>query len=99
MGKPLPRNNKKKNIAFFVNVSSGFSSSWTSFHRYHPASWIFVIIYVEKTLGQWLVKCVEKIFKKLLKITEHIRNIMNFFWFPGKDTNISDIFYKKKKFI
>ena len=40
---------EKKLVAFLINVSSGFSSSLNSFHRYHLAILIFVIIHVEKT--------------------------------------------------
>ena len=41
-----------------------------------------------------------KFFKKIRKITKHIKQQHErFFLFPGKDINISDIFYKKKKFI
>ena len=41
-----------------------------------------------------------KDFKKILKITKHIKKkSMNVFWFPGKDINISNIFYKKQNII
>ena len=48
MRKNMPRSNKKIGC-LFVNVFSGFSLSWNSLHRYHPPSWIFVIIHVENT--------------------------------------------------
>ena len=63
----------KKCSVFFVNVSSVFSSSWNSFHRYHPASWIIVIIHVEKTLRAMTGEMCWKYFKKKMKITKHIK--------------------------
>ena len=86
--------------AFFVNVSSEFSSSWNSFHRYHPASWIFVIIHVEKTFRAMTGEmCGKYIKKKTENHKTHFSNTMNVFWFPGKDIDIYIIFNKIKKFI
>ena len=58
-----------------------------------------MIIHVKKTYKAMTGEMCGNDFKKLLKITKHIKNSMNVFWFLGKDINISDIFYKKKKFI
>ena len=63
----------KKCSAFFVNVSSGFSSSRTSFHRNHPSSWIFVIFHVEKTFRAITGEMCGKDFRKILKITKPIK--------------------------
>ena len=69
--KSLPRNNNKKNGAFLFNVHLGFSSSWNSFHRYHQASWIFVIVHVEKTFRE-MIEMHGKDFKKKLSITKYL---------------------------
>ena len=73
----------KKCGAFYVNVSSGFSSSWNSFHRYHPASLIFVIIHVAMT-----GKMCGKDFKKKQKIRIHLWKQQEHYLVPNKSYNI-----------
>ena len=87
----------KKFSAFFVNISSGFSSSWTSFHRYHPASWIFVIIHVEKTFRAQAGEICGNNFKKTLKITKHIEKQHERFLIPRQRYKHFRYFWQKGK--
>ena len=96
MGKPSPRN--KKNIsAFYVNVSSWFSSSWTSFHKYHPASWIIVIIHMEKTFRAMNGEMCGKHFRKILKITKHIKKQHECFLIPKQRYKHFRYFLQREK--
>ena len=54
------------------------------------ANWIYMIIHVEKTLGQCNVKGVETIFQWEEKITKHLQK-SNVFWLYIEGINISDI--------
>ena len=75
---------REKCGGFFINVSSGFSSSWNSFHRYHPASWTFVIIHVEKTFRTMTADTCGKHFKKKTKIRKHFWKQHEHFLIPSK---------------
>ena len=97
MERPLLRSNKKYG-AFFVNVSSGFSLSWNSFHRYHPASWLFVIIHVEKTFRAMTGEICGKYFKKKLKIRKHFWKQHEHFLIPSQRYKNFRYIYKLKKF-
>ena len=97
MGKPLPRNNNKKFVLFlwmFPQGSVHLELLCTDITQPAGSLWLFMW---KRHLGQWLVKCVETILRKYWKSQNTFKNSMNVFWLPGKDVNISDIFYKKEK--
>ena len=69
------------------------------FHKYHPASYIFVIIHVDKTFRAIICEMSGKYLKKKTGNHKTLFKSINFFAFPVKVIKISGIFYKIKKFI
>ena len=81
----------KKNVLFWLMVHWGsvhLEILYTNITQPPGSLWLFIW---KRHLGQWLVKCVEKILGTKVKITTHLKQ-NDFFLFLGKDITNSDVF-------